>query len=534
MSRQVTERDREALQAEVASRYYIEGFSQEEIARQIERSVATVSRLLAQARENRFVEVHIDYPVPVAEALQAELVRQFGLRVARVARASSSEPHRTPPQVSALAARYVSTLLTDGAVISAAAGTTTREVVSAMPAAHFRDVQVVQGIGSLGSRLPSMDNPLVTKMLAERIGATAHLLPAPMIVESPSVRDALADDPHFRGALGLCSRLDIALIGIGSVDPARSIICRAGYLEPWAMERIRAAGAVGDIIAEFFDLHGQFLDTEVTARVVGMRRTDLHHARHVVAVASGAAKGEAILGALRTGLIDVLVTDDFTARKVLELARAYPVPNRGAGAAEARRRSPAPVPGNRRDAVRDAILQSTLQVLARDGYLKLSIDAVAALAAVPRQEVFNGWRIKADLVRDAFAAVISPSRVACGAVGQDLEAFLTALFAGAPGDEPNLSRAHRTMLVESLLDPALHRMYIGLQQTWRAALIEIVDGAVARGELAGRVSSSMLADMLLGPIWFRLRMDTAPIEPAFLHEVVGAVVEWFRMDGDNA
>lgn len=530
----VTDSAREALQAEVATRYYIDGFTQEAIARQINRSIATVSRLLAQAHANQFVEVQVHSSPPVATALQAELVRQFDLRVARVARVSSSEPHRLPPEVSALAARHVSTLLCDGMILSVAAGTSTREVVSAMPAAQFRDVHVVQGIGSLGSQLPSFDNPLVTRMLAERIGATAHLLPAPMIVENRSVRDALATDPHFRGALERCSRLDIAVIGIGTVDPARSIICRAGYLEPWAMERIRAAGAVGDFIAEFFDLDGRFLETEITARVVGMRRGDLVNARHVVAVASGAAKSEAILGALRTGLIDVLVTDDDTARRVLEIAHANPPTDHPAGAADARPGRAAPVSGNARRDDRDAILQATLRVLADDGYLNLSVDTVAASAAVHRREIVKGWTTKADLVREAFAGIISRAGTPRGAIDQELEGFLTVLFVGEPASAVNLSQVHRRMQADALLDPALHRIVIDLQQAWRAALIALVDGAMARGDRSSRVSSSTIADMLLGPVWSRLHMDTDPIEPAFLHEVVLAVVERFQLDGDEA
>jgi deoxyribonucleoside regulator len=109
---------------EVATLYYVDRFTQQQIARQIGRSVATVSRLLAEAEAKEIVEVRVRYPIPVVPELQAALVERFGLRLARVVRASPDESHgNLLAQMGDLAARHLATLLVDGSVISVGWGT---------------------------------------------------------------------------------------------------------------------------------------------------------------------------------------------------------------------------------------------------------------------------------------------------------------------------------------------------------------------------------------------------------------------------
>ena len=406
---------RQALLAEVATHYYVEHRTQGEIARRIGRSVATVSRLLAKAHASDVVEVRIQSAVPIVPALQSAFVQRFGLRTARVARVPYDDASNVTPQISNLAGRLVSTLLNDGSVIVVSWGATVLSVIQAILPLQQRDVHIVQGLGSLGSRMPTIDNPSLVQMMADRLDATPHFLPAPMIVESASIRDALSRDPYFSATLDLCARPDIALVGIGAADPNQSGPVRAGYLEPWELERVRAKGAVGDIMVEFFDLQGHMLQTDFGPRVMGMRQHELRNAGTVIAVAGGAAKVPAILGALRTGLIHVLVTDDITARRVLELEDAVP---RAIRPHEDLVREPpaSPGPASRgAESPRLALLDATLALLDRDDLPRLGI---AALAFEADNDLNRRWRaqlvatIEQAMMRGELVAGITPGTLA--------------------------------------------------------------------------------------------------------------------------
>jgi deoxyribonucleoside regulator len=310
---------RQAILAEVATLYWIDKLNQEQIARQIGRSVPTVSRLLAEADAAGIVEVRIRYPSVIDPELQAELIHRFGLRVARVLSASSSDPAQLLSQLGELGARYLTTVLCDGMSVSVGWGTTLYQVVQALSPTHHRNVHVAQALGSLGSKLPAIDNHLITRLLADRIGGTPHFLPAPMIVESDLVREALLQDPQIRETLQIGRHSDISLAGIGVAQPELAGMYRAGYIDERALDEIRQAGAVGDILVEFFDMHGRWLNLPVTQRVIGLSVDDLAAIPTVIAVAGDTRKAAAILGALRGGKLHVLVTDEATAREVIRL-----------------------------------------------------------------------------------------------------------------------------------------------------------------------------------------------------------------------
>ena len=59
------------------------------------------------------------------------------------------------------------------------------------------------------------------------------------------------------------------------------------------------------------------MKTPLDDRVIGMSLEELQHVGRVLALAGGQAKTEAIRGALRIGVIDVLITDRFTAERLV-------------------------------------------------------------------------------------------------------------------------------------------------------------------------------------------------------------------------
>jgi DNA-binding transcriptional regulator LsrR (DeoR family) len=109
-------------------------------------------------------------------------------------------------------------------------------------------------------------------------------------------------------------------VGIGAPQPEVSSLLRAGYLDQEALAQLRAQGVAGDICARHYDAWGDVLDVELNRRVVGVELEALHDIAQVIGVAGGEAKAGAILGALRGGHVNALITDDVTARKVLALS----------------------------------------------------------------------------------------------------------------------------------------------------------------------------------------------------------------------
>lgn len=309
------------LLAEVASLYYEVGCTQAEIAERIGTSRSTVSRLLDEARDKGVVEITVHYPWKTDLRLEGELTSGFGLSGARVLVARERSYEDILQGLGVLAARYLEGAVDQATILGISWGTAIRSTIQALQPKREFPITVVQMIGATGANDPGTDGPDLARALAELYEGQYHSLHAPLLVENPQVREVLLKERHIRRTLDLARRADIALVGVGTTEPALSSFLRAGYLSRDELRELREQGAVGDICGWHYDIHGRVLQIPINGRLVGIRLEELNQVGTVVAVAAGEPKLKAIFGALEGQHLDVLVTDDATAEGVLAMRR---------------------------------------------------------------------------------------------------------------------------------------------------------------------------------------------------------------------
>jgi len=138
----------------------------------------------------------------------------------------------------------------------------------------------------------------------------------PGVVATAEVRDVLVNDPHVQAALRYFDRLDTVYVGIGSI--ATNPVLNDGHSLPEGTHAdLVAAGAVGDIALRFFDAKGAPVRSSLDERILGITAEQLHKAPRVVAVAGGPDKADAIHAALKSEIVDVLITDQQTAEELV-------------------------------------------------------------------------------------------------------------------------------------------------------------------------------------------------------------------------
>jgi DNA-binding transcriptional regulator LsrR (DeoR family) len=309
--------DRTELLAQVASLYYEENLTQAEVARRVNTSRSTVSRLLREARDAGIVEITVHHRYGTDAALEKELIARFGLRGARVLSGKGRPYEDILRGLGVVAARYMEGIVDESAIVGISWGTSIYSTVQAMQPDREMPLTVVQMAGAASASNPQIDGPGLAMLLANKYGGEYHYLHAPLLVEEARVREALLQEPGIRDTLALARKADIALLGIGSVIPEVSSLFRVGYLDREALTKLQEQGVVGDICGQHFDAHGRTEGIALNRRVIGVDLSVFKDVAHVVAVAGGRAKADCILGALRGGHIKVLVTDDQAARAVL-------------------------------------------------------------------------------------------------------------------------------------------------------------------------------------------------------------------------
>jgi DNA-binding transcriptional regulator LsrR (DeoR family) len=113
----------------------------------------------------------------------------------------------------------------------------------------------------------------------------------------------------------LYNLLNLALVGIGTLHNSPLVL--AGLLEEPEIQRLAAAGAVGDICGHFYTLDGDPVDDAYPGASIGISWEQLRLCPQLLVVASGLEKAAPILGLLRTQMVNVLVTDEQTASRVV-------------------------------------------------------------------------------------------------------------------------------------------------------------------------------------------------------------------------
>jgi DNA-binding transcriptional regulator LsrR (DeoR family) len=307
--------------AKVARMYYVQGIRQQGITERLQIHQSTVSRLLKRAREANLVRFSVTTPPGIFSEIEDQVAAKFQLKDAVVVDCPSEEDSMVR-DLGVATAYFVETTVKPGTTIGISSWS--RSLFAMVDALHPGDycrggkvVQILGGVGNAGAQHQAM---YLAQRLAAVIAANAVLLQAPGVVGSADARRILMRDPSVREASELFEHLDLALVGIGSMQPSHLLSNSGNVFSPKERAELSRFGAVGDICFRFFDAQGEPIKSPLMQRVIGIEPASLKRAKRVVGVAGGRRKVAAILGALRGRWIDVLITDRRAAEALLAAA----------------------------------------------------------------------------------------------------------------------------------------------------------------------------------------------------------------------
>jgi DNA-binding transcriptional regulator LsrR (DeoR family) len=311
-----TTQDRSSLLADVAEMYYLEQKNQAEIAKFIGVTRSMVSRLLTEARESGIVEIRIRRPVQSDRELSLALIECFGLKDASVVTFPYAGGEHLLRALGSAAAQMLKRYLAPNMILGLAWGTSISATVDAFEGSNRMPIRVVQLVGAMGARNMEYDGHDLVARMSEKIGGEAYYLNAPYLCRSAEMAKSLLETKSIRETISLGRKTDVALLGVGTTASEFSSFYLAGYISQQELQRLRRQGAVGDVGAQGGPASEDFSD-----RLVSIRRKELLAIPVRLGVAGGEGKADAILGALRGGYINVLVTDSVTARTILDKAK---------------------------------------------------------------------------------------------------------------------------------------------------------------------------------------------------------------------
>lgn len=309
--------DRLILLAEIAEMYFVEGKNQSEIGKTVGMTRSNVSRLLKEAQKTGIVEFRINHPLQENVNLGRRLIDRFSLLNASVI--NVYHPDQLLRILGQASAKELLKHLQSGNILGTAWGSAISASVDQIEGqSNIHDLKVVQLIGAFGARVKEYDGIGVVRRLESKLDAEGIYIHAPFLVPNEQMAQSLLGTNSVKEALNLARQADVALLGIGSIDLEHSSYYLANLVSKEEILEIKKSGAIGDVCGRFFDLKGRFSASDFQKRLIGISADDLLKIPVRIGVAGGSPKVEPIIGALRGGLINVLVSDAATITQVLE------------------------------------------------------------------------------------------------------------------------------------------------------------------------------------------------------------------------
>lgn len=296
-----------SLVVKAAWYYYISNLTQQQIADLLGISRMKVIRLIDEAKEQHIVE--FKFPTVSVKKIDLEeaLIKRYQLQDALVIPTATSASQTRA--VASAAAMYLSDRIHGDAFINVGYGKTISKVLNELAAIAPNTVSFISLTGGVTPYLPANTTT--------RFNANLYIIPAPILMSNAQLAQALIQEPDIQNILKMNKQASYTVISIGGMNDEATAL-KEQLVDSPTFLNAKMAGAVGDILLHFIDKNGQVVLPQIKDRIIGIAIEQLQQFNNVIGVVTGQSKVAATKAALKGGYLDVLITDEATAKEVLK------------------------------------------------------------------------------------------------------------------------------------------------------------------------------------------------------------------------
>lgn len=300
----------------IATMYYEEGMTQSEIARKRGVSRSLISKIIVEAKREGIVEIVINSSSVYTAKLERELEEKYQLKNAIVIDTFNLNKDEIKKIASQQAGLYLKKIAPQYKKIGLSWGNSLRGLVDSFPYTNHQEATILPLIGGLSDDYFEIQSNQLSYDLARKMRAKAKYLYSPALVSNSLIREELSNNNAIQSILEAGKEVDLALIGISSLDQ-ESNMRRLGFLSEEDVIDLRRHNAVGVINSYFYDSEGNETANDINKNVIGLNLEAMKKIPDVMTVVYGDQKVDAIRVALESGMLNIIVTTDTIAEGVL-------------------------------------------------------------------------------------------------------------------------------------------------------------------------------------------------------------------------
>lgn len=297
------------LMAEIALLYYKKGLTQQEIADSLRLTRQTVSKLLTAATDEGIVEITVHNPEREKTEMEATLGQELHIR-AVIADVSRNNDELRKLNTIERAVEHLTPIFQNGNLqIAVSWGRSVQALIQQFPNLTTSGNTVFPLFGSTEHEQPYFQPNELAREFARKLSSRVQYAWFPYQPDRAQDFELFQRTSYYKNMQNLWSRFDVAIIGIGNNTAIR-------LLNPALAENGKENSAIGDVAQHFFTTDGKLVETD--AHTLQISAECLKATGEKIAIAYGNDKVDAILGAIKAGFVDTLITDEYTARLLLQ------------------------------------------------------------------------------------------------------------------------------------------------------------------------------------------------------------------------
>jgi len=301
--------------------YYVDDLSQAEIASKLNISRVAVSRYISRAKGEGLIEHKINYPKNFSfernEELEKEFIKKYGLKECIIV-SSKASLTETLIELSNELEKLFGKIIRDHTIIGVGWGTTLDKIIEYIDIRKKKNVKVLPLVGGYGRVFDNIHSNNIARILAKKFNGISYMVHIPAILDTKEIKESILKDSAAKEIYRLAKRVEVALLCMSDLSK-ESTLYKKKQLDEEDIYYLKGLEVIGDINFVFLDREGNFVPNEISDRQAMLFPTEqMKTTNYVVGVAIGERKVEIIRAVLKGKLINILMTDEETAKLVTD------------------------------------------------------------------------------------------------------------------------------------------------------------------------------------------------------------------------
>lgn len=243
--------------------------------------------------------------------MERQIRQALGLKQVYIVPGDSDRDKTAKEELGRKGALLLSDLLPQVRIVAISGGSTMAEIARMLPECSAPDTTILPARGSMGNHVEFQANYIAAN-IAVKTNSSYRMIHLPEGLSESALRLMYESDGQARENVALTAQAQVVLFGIGRADR----MARKRGMNSHQQHTLQALGARGESLGSYCSIDGRVL---YGTSNIGIALKDIKKHPHVIAVAGGSSKAEAILSVMRTCRTGTLVTDEGAAEQMMKL-----------------------------------------------------------------------------------------------------------------------------------------------------------------------------------------------------------------------